>query len=131
MKKYLSPVMKGNIGEAFIAKYLRRRGYRILERNMRNRFSEIDIIAENKEYIVFVEVKTRTSGQMLPPSFAVDAKKQRKIILAAYGYLTDNNIKKQPRIDVAEVYLKPDSKKVESINYIENAFTQGGKYAAF
>lgn len=89
---------------------------------MRNRISEIDIIAEKKDYIVFVEVKTRTVGQMLNPAFAVDKKKRSKIILAATKYITDNDIRKQPRFDIAEVYLKKDSQKVDSINYIENAF---------
>ena len=62
---------------------------------MRNQYSEIDIIAEKRGVIVFVEVKTRTEGQLLSPSFAVDYKKQKKIISAALGYIQRNNIRKQ------------------------------------
>lgn len=131
MKKELSPVKIGNIGEKYIAKFLRRNGYKIIERNMRNFYSEIDIIAENKEYIVFVEVKTRTSGQILPPRAAVNLQKRNKIILAAEAYLSRIHTEKAIRFDIAEVYLYADKNKVESINYIENAFGGSRKYAAF
>lgn len=123
MKKELTSIEIGNIGEKYTARYLRRRWYRIRERNMRNFHSEIDIIAENKEYIVFVEVKTRTSGQLFPPRAAVNAEKRRKIILASQSYMRYKNINKTPRYDIAEVYLSKEKHRVESINYIENAFT--------
>ncbi len=125
MKKKLSPIEIGNIGEKYTARYLRRRGYRIRERNMRNFHSEIDIIAENKEYIVFVEVKTRTVGQLFPPRAAVNSEKRRKIILASRTYMRYKNIKKTPRYDIAEVYLTKEKHKVKSINYIEKAFFNG------
>ena len=122
MKRELTSIEIGNIGEKYIARYLRRRGYKIKERNMRNFHSEIDIIAESKEYIVFVEVKTRTLGQLFPPRAAVNAEKRRKIILASRTYMRYKNIKKTPRYDIAEVYLIKEKHKVDSINYIENAF---------
>ncbi len=122
MKRQLSPTQIGNIGEKYAARYLRRRGYRIKERNMRNFHSEIDIIAENKEYIVFVEVKTRTLGQLFPPRASVNAEKRRKIILASKAYMKYKNINKIPRYDIAEVYLTKEKHKVEKINYIERAF---------
>lgn len=125
MKKELTPIQIGNIGEKHTAKYLRRRGYRIRERNMRNFHSEIDIIAENKEYIVFVEVKTRTVGQLFPPRAAVNAEKRRKIIRASQSYMRYKNIEKTPRYDIAEVYLTKEKHRVDSINYIENAFVNG------
>ncbi|MDO5123454.1 MAG: YraN family protein [Eubacteriales bacterium] len=106
-------------------------GYRISQRNMRNKYSEIDIIAENKEYIIFVEVKTRTGEFDLRPSFAVDRIKQQKIISAAFGYIKSNKIKKQPRFDVAEVFLGLEDFEPYKINYIENAYSQGGAYAVF
>lgn len=122
MKKELSPIEIGNIGEKFTVKYLRRKGYRIRERNMRNFHSEIDIIAETKEYIVFVEVKTRSVGQVFPPRAAVNAEKRRKILLASKSFMRYKNIKKTPRYDIAEVYLNKENHKPISINYIENAF---------
>ncbi len=122
MKKELTPIQIGNIGEKYTAGYLRRKGYKIRERNMRNFHSEIDIIAESKEYIVFVEVKTRTVGQLFPPRAAVNAEKRRKILLASELYMRYKKIKKTPRYDIAEVYLTKEKHKVESINYIEKAF---------
>ena len=130
-KKELSPIEKGKIGEKYIAKYLKKNGYRIREKNMRNFVSEIDIIAETKEYIVFVEVKTRTLGQLYPPRAAVNAEKRRKITGAAQAYLNYKRITKRPRFDIAEVYLNKDTCKVESINYIEGAIVKRRRYATF
>lgn len=130
MKRKLSTIQIGNIGERRIAWYLRFRGYKIRERNMRNYYSEIDIIAENREYIVFVEVKTRTVGQLYPARAAVNYKKRKKIVDASLAYMRWHNIKKKPRYDVAEVYLKKDKYKVESINYLKNAFTRWGRNEA-
>ena len=127
----LSPILKGDIGERYITKHLKRNGYKILCKNMRNFCSEIDIIACKDNVIAFVEVKTRTAGQKIPAVYAVDNKKQKKIMSAAFKYLADNKIEKQPRFDVAEVYLNKSTHKVESINYIENAFYQGGSYGVF
>lgn len=98
---------------------------------MRNFYSEIDIIAENKEYIVFVEVKTRTSGQLFPPRAAVNTEKRKKITLAAQAYLRYKKITKTVRYDIAEVYLTKEKHKVENINYIEGAFNGWRRYASF
>ena len=127
----LSPVDKGNIGEKYTARFLRKNRYRIREMQMRNQFSEIDIIAEKRDVLVFVEVKTRTEGVLLSPSSAVNLQKQKKIISAALGYIQKHNIRKQVRFDVAEVYLLKDSRKVSDFNYIENAFSAGGSYTVF
>ena len=75
----LSPILKGDIGERYITKHLKRNGYKILCKNMRNSCSEIDIIACKDDVIAFVEVKTRTAGQKIPAVYAVDNKKQKKI----------------------------------------------------
>lgn len=125
-------ISKGKVGEEYTAKFLRRNKYRILERNMRNKYSEIDIIAENKEYIIFVEVKTRTGEGSPRPADAVNIRKQQMIQRAAKYYLTyTNQSSKQPRFDVAEVFLSADNNKPYKINYIENAFIQGGNYAVY
>ena len=127
----ITHIDKGAAGEKYTAKHLKKLGFKILEKNMRNSFSEIDIIAQNREYIVFVEVKTRTEGQRISPSASVDRKKQEKIIKAAVSYIKFKKILKQPRFDVAEVFLCEDSLKLSRINYIENAFGQEGVYASF
>lgn len=131
MKKTLSPIEIGNIGEKYTVKYLRRKGYKILDRNMRNFYSEIDIIAENKEYIVFVEVKTRTEGQLYPPRAAVNAEKRKKILSASRSYIKYKGINKKVRYDISEVYLTKQKHKVSCINYIERAFDKWRSYASF
>ena len=126
----MNNIIKGKIGEKFTVRYLKKLKYKVLAVNMRNRYSEIDIIAENKEYIIFVEVKTRSSDQQIRPADAVNRKKQQKIMTAAKHYLLYEykDQSKQPRFDIAEVFLN-EKNKPYSINYIENAFIQGGSYA--
>lgn len=106
-------------GEEKAAKYLKKQGYNIIAKNFQTRFGEIDIIAEDKEYIVFVEVKARSERSIAEPREFVDIRKQRKIIRTAEIYLSENTTEKQPRFDVVEV--KKDKMKIH-INHIVNAF---------
>ena len=117
----------GKKGEKIAARYLRRHGYKIIEKNSRASHKEIDIIAENKDYILFVEVKTRSVGEDLyssygAPASAVGKKKRENLLYASRLYLASNNTRKQPRMDVIEVYLNKDTAKVIKINHIENAY---------
>lgn len=117
----------GQIGEKLACKYLRKKGYKILENNKRESHKETDIIAANKEYIVFVEVKTRSVDTDLyssygTPASAVDKKKQSNLIFAAKSYLAKHHTDKQPRMDVIEVYLQKNTGKLLNINHIENAY---------
>ena len=122
--KNISNIKTGALGEKYTCKYLRRNKYR-------NKYAEIDIIAENREYILFVEVKTRRSTDIIPPAASVDLKKQQRIIKAAKYYLSYScKNEKQPRFDIAEVTMN-DKGKCCKINYIENAYSQGGDYAVF
>ena len=115
----------GNIGEDAAAKFLRKHGYRILERNYAELGAEIDIIAKNREYYVFVEVKTRTLGHESPkeprPASSVTPEKQRKIITVAKWYLGTVPKGRRIRFDVIEVYLN-EEKEVQRIMHLENAF---------
>lgn len=106
-------------GEEKAARYLKKQGYKIIAKNFQTRFGEIDIIAEDKKYIVFVEVKARGEKSIAEPKEFVDLRKQRKIITTAEIYLAENPTEKQPRFDVVEV-KKENGKTV--INHIENAF---------
>lgn len=129
--KIFTHITKGQIGEDYTAKFLKKNKYKVIERNLRNKYSEIDIIAEDKEYIIFVEVKTRTGEGITRPADAVNTRKQQMILKAAKHYLAYNNpSSKQPRFDVSEVFLT-DNGKPYKINYIKNAFIQGGSYAVF
>ena len=121
----------GDKGEEFAVKHLKKQGYKIVVRNYRKRYGEIDIIAENKEYIVFVEVKTRHENSMTQPVDAVDMRKRMRLIKTASAFLSENETEKFCRFDVCEVYVKSENLKLISINYIENAFEQENGYAYY
>ncbi len=114
----------GNKGEDYAAEYLIKNKYKILKRNYRIRYGEIDIIAENKDYIVFVEVKTRHINSLTQPFEAVDYRKQQRLIRAAKMYLSQNDTDKFCRFDVCEVYVDRQNLNLQSINYIEAAFEE-------
>jgi len=77
----------GGIAENSAADFLQDKGYRILERNFNSPFGEIDIIASDGEYTVFVEVKSRNSDEFGSPQDAVNSKKQKHMIKTAISYL--------------------------------------------
>lgn len=114
----------GNLGEDAVCDFLRQRGAEILARNFTVRGGEIDIIAKQGEWLLFVEVKTRRPGALVSGAAAVDAKKQQHIIQAAEQYLLRNPVDLQPRFDVAEVEYSGSF--VRHIEYIENAFDATG-----
>ena len=126
----------GNFGENVAAKHLKQKGFRIVERNFHISHDEIDIIAENRELIVFVEVKTRSTdgadcGNYGSAGRAVNYKKRHDTLRAANAYLARYDGGKQPRLDVIEVYLSRSpigvfKPKVISINHIENAYDASG-----
>ena len=112
----------GNLGEKIAAKFLKKSGYKILERNFVADGNEIDIIASKGELIAFVEVKSRSFKEnvQLSPAAAVTPEKQRKIIKTAKYYAAYNAREKILRLDVIEVII--DGKRAKEINHIENAF---------
>ena len=121
----------GNFGERMAVRYLRLHGYTVKERNWRSGHMEIDIIAANFSTIAFVEVKARTYTKETleiapPPGNAVKSEKQRLTRKAAKDYLWQHPTKKQPRMDVIEVWLvrdeKNDKTKVIKINHIKAAY---------
>ena len=112
----------GKWGEALAAETYRKNGYKIVAVNYRTRFGEIDIIAENKNFIVFIEVKLRKNSNFGEASEFVTYSKQKKLRTTAEIWLSENETKKQPRFDVAEVYAPNGISENYSINIIENAF---------
>jgi len=113
----------GKIGESIASKYLIDQGYTILETNYRNVLGEIDIIAQFKEQIVFVEVKTRKSRRYGYPEEAVNARKQKKIIKTASWYITGKGLKeKNYRFDVILIDFSNGIEKKEEVKHIRNAF---------
>ena len=114
----------GRWGESVAAEYLKKRGYKILGLNYSTRFGEVDIIAQDKKFIVFVEVKLRKSDRFAKARDFVTRPKQERIIATAQGWLQLNDTALQPRFDVIEVYASQGIKTAEpEINHIEDAFS--------
>lgn len=113
----------GKWGEAEAAKYLTSRGYKITAAGYKSRFGEIDLIAENVEFVVFVEVKLRKSSDYINAAAYVDKYKQKKLITTAQMWLSEHETTLQPRFDVVEIYAPNGiAKAPERINHIESAF---------
>lgn len=113
----------GRWGEDKAAEYLRKKGYKVIAMGYRTRMGEIDIIAENRKFLAFVEVKLRKSNKFGAAAEYVDATKQHKITITALSWLQRNPTKRQPRFDVVEIYA-PEGMETRDpvINHIENAF---------
>ncbi len=114
----------GRIGEEAVCHYLTDRGYSILVRNYRIKGGEIDIIAENGDYIAFVEVKSRKPDSLVSGFEAVNKRKRGLIIKTASDYCCKHPNLLQPRFDVAQVVI--DGGRVLSIDYISNAYDTTG-----
>ena len=115
----------GRIGEEKVAQFLKKRGYIIIKRNWRDkRYGEIDIVAENEEYIVFVEVKTRAAYSLVSGTEAVDQHKMRRVQNAGIMFSNRLNSTKQIRFDVAEVtvYTSENGTNRWELKYIKSAF---------
>lgn len=113
----------GRWGETLAAEYLRQQGFSILGAGWRCRFGEIDLIAADKVYLCFVEVKLRKSAAYGTAGAFVDRRKQEKLRLTAQMYLSGHPTDLQPRFDVVEIYAPQgmETKRPE-IHIIENAF---------
>ena len=112
----------GALGENISENYLKNLGYRILDKNFRCKCGEIDLIAINKGYICFVEVKTRYGINYGTPAESVTSSKQKKIYKTAQVYiLMKNIIDYNFRFDVIEVLLNSNTNDF-LVNHIEDAF---------
>jgi len=113
----------GSWGEEAAAEYLRRKGFDIVSKNYSCRFGEIDVIARNDKFVVFVEVKLRKNGDFAKARESVTRRKQERIIATASLWLSKNLTALQPRFDVIEIYA-PMGDKTErpEIIHLEDAF---------
>lgn len=110
----------GDRGEDYTARYLEKQGLSYCGAELAQRYGEIDIIAENEEYLLFVEVKTRRAGSMVPGEAAVTAQKQQKLRFTAESYLLEHPTDRQPRFDVAALIVEGD--KLLDFTYYKSAF---------
>ena len=109
----------GNKGEDIALEYLEKEGFVLMERNWRHGRCEIDLIMLEKDTIVFVEVKARSTDAFGWPEQAVKKSKQANIAKAAQEYLFQNQAGREPRFDVVSIILKKDSPE---IYHIRDAF---------
>ncbi|MBE6679702.1 MAG: YraN family protein [Ruminococcaceae bacterium] len=113
----------GRKGEKLAADYLKKHGYKIVAKNFSSAHGEIDLVVTNKDFLVFVEVKSRKDNEENFknygfPAEAVNKTKQRHIIFTANVFLQKHPTDKALRFDVVEVYLGKEIR----INHIEDAF---------
>ncbi|MCQ2310597.1 MAG: YraN family protein [Paludibacteraceae bacterium] len=112
----------GNLGEEIAANLLRQKGYTILDKNLKVNAKEIDIIATNDEYIVFCEVKTRTSTFAGYPEQTVNIEKRKNMQFAANAYIKIHRENRKPRFDIIGILLNPTTNEIVELNHIEDAF---------
>ena len=112
---------RGRFGEELAAKFLRKKKYKIVEMNYRCRMGEIDLIVENRNFLVFVEVKLRKNANFAEALEFVDSRKQDRLRTTAMLYLAQHETEKQCRFDVIEIYASDDMKKPQ-IRHLEDAF---------
>jgi putative endonuclease len=113
----------GKQGELIACTFLQKKGYQILEQNWRFDRAEIDIIAQVNDYVVFVEIKTRSSDYFGKPVFFVDDRKQSLLIKAAEAYIFQSEVNFEARFDIIGIISDGD---VLHIDHIEDAFSSCG-----
>jgi len=122
----MDPRQRGKWGERIAHEYLKKNNYSIIATGFRSRFGEIDIIAKNKEFLIFVEVKTRKNTNFAHAREYVGKTKQRKMIATAKYWLAIRPTGLQPRFDVIEIYAENgELTELPEIIHIENAFGAG------
>jgi putative endonuclease len=106
----------GNKGEEVALRFLKKRGYRIIEKNYVCKMGEMDIIAKERDTLAFIEVKTRASTEFGPPQLAVNASKQRQLSKVALNYLNEKRLKDvKARFDVVAILLGQMGEEIELI----------------
>jgi putative endonuclease len=118
----------GKLGEKTARKFLKKRGYRIRETGFRCHHGEIDIIAQRKDCLVFVEVRTKISLEFGTPEESITQTKKERLIASALTYTnTHHDLPSLWRIDVVAIELD-DKGKPKRIEHIENAIEQSSRF---
>jgi putative endonuclease len=112
----------GNAGEKLACSALKKKGYRILEKNYRCRYGEIDIVASHKGCLAFVEVRSKTGNTFGSPEESVTSQKKQRLVSTAMEYLEGHSDAAQDwRIDFVAIEFDATGKKATRIEIIENA----------
>ena len=111
----------GKRGEQIACKALEKKGYRILERNYHCRYGEIDLIARHRDYIVFVEVRSKTGHSFGSPEESITAAKKKKLIQTALDYISNHrDVPENWRIDFVAVEIDPAGSQPSRVEIMEN-----------
>ena len=106
----------GKLGEEIAKDYLEKNGYKIIERNFKTKYAEIDLITKHKNELVFVEVRTKRGDLFGTPEESLDKRKLRKLWLNAQGYVNQARWTGPYRVDAVCIILKPDN-SVDRLNH--------------
>ncbi|MBU4342643.1 MAG: YraN family protein [Candidatus Omnitrophica bacterium] len=123
----IARIKSGELGEALAASYLKKQGYKIIEKNYRTRYGEIDIIGDDKGCISFVEVRSSNNTRFDSPEYSIDRTKQNKLAKMALSYIKRRHLEEDDcRFDVVCIEgVNSDSPKVR---LIKNAFELNSWY---
>ncbi len=115
---------KGIAGEQMAERFLKKKGYKIIRKNFYSKFGEIDIIAKDKEYLTFIEVKLRNSDKFGNIEYSIDSKKKKHILKTAYYFLINNKEYENYdlRFDALFIYKIRDKNKYK-ISLMKNIFS--------
>jgi putative endonuclease len=112
----------GKLGEDLACRALKKKGYRILERNYRCRYGEIDVVARKGDYLVFVEVRSKTGAAFGTPEESVTAQKKQRLAASIMSYLESHGTTQENwRVDFVAVELDAGTARASRIEIIENA----------
>lgn len=109
----------GKIGEGLAKEYLEKQGYKIIEQNYKTKYAEIDLVAQNKNELIFVEVRTKIGENFGSPEETINNKKKRKLLGNAKAYAAIKKWDGPYKIDAICIVLKPDY-SIERLNHCEN-----------
>jgi len=109
----------GHLGETIAKRYLQRKGFKIIEENYRTKFAEIDLIAQLRNTLVFIEVRTKIGKQFGMPEESLNKKKINKVVKDAQMYIKYKNYTGKYRIDAICIVLN-ENKKLICLNHYEN-----------
>ncbi len=112
---------KGNTGEKLACSALKKKGYRIIEQNYRCRYGEIDIIARHKDFLVFIEVRSKTGASFGSPEESITSRKKQRLVSTALDYLSGHGKPDENwRFDFVAIRFHDGQVKQSDVEILQN-----------